>query len=172
MDERNIHRLFEAGVTLKGLHALLELAVGAAILAVGPVTVSDFFYALAQREWIGGGRVSVANFLLRLAQQSLQGGQHFAGTYLIVLGMINMVLAIGLLASALWSYPASLAAIALLAAYQVYRYTHTHALILILLTVYDAVVWWLVRHEYLVLRSRVAMERQSSKASVVESGAM
>lgn len=165
MREQNFHRLFELGVTLKGLHALLELATGTAILAVGPVAVSNFFFALAQREWIAGGQVAVVNFLVRLAEQSLQGGQRFAGIYLLVLGMMNLGLVIGLLAGALWSYPATLAAIVLLMGYQLYRYTHTHAFALILLTLYDCVVWWLVRHEYLVVRARWALERRSSTAS-------
>src|SRR5260370_26382128 len=134
MREHNFHRLFEAGVTLKGLHALLELITGAATLAVGPVAVSNFFFALAQREWIGGGRVSLVNFLVRLAEQSLRGGQHFVGVYLLVVGMINAVLVIGLLASALWSYPTALAAIPLLAADHPPPYTPPHPLALVLLT--------------------------------------
>jgi uncharacterized membrane protein len=167
MREHNFHRLFEASVTLKGIHALLELITGAATLAVGPVAVSDFFYALAQREWLGGGRGWVVNFLVRLADQSLRGGQEFVGIYLLVIGTINLILVIGLFARALWAYPAALTAIALLMAYQLYRYTHTHVSILILLTLYDGVVWWLVRHEYRFVRWRALMERQSSKSSTV-----
>ena len=78
MREYNIHRLFEASVTLKGFHALLELATGVATLAVGPVRVSNFFFALAQREWLGGAHIWVVNFLVRLADASLRGGQEFA----------------------------------------------------------------------------------------------
>lgn len=159
MRERNIHRLFEAGVTLKGIHALLELITGAATLALGPVAVSDFFFALAQREWLGGGRVSVVNFLVRLADASLRGGQQFVGIYLLVVGTINMVLAIGLLASALWAYPAALTAIALLMAYQLFRFTQTHVFALVVLTLYDAVVWWLVHHEYKTLQGARASDQ-------------
>lgn len=152
MREHNLHRLFEAGVTLKGLHALLELVTGAATLALGPVAVSDFFFALAQRAWLGGEQVTIVNFLVRLADASLRGGQQFVGIYLLVVGTINMVLVIGLLASALWAYPAALVAIALLMSYQLYRYVHTHVVALLLLTLYDAVVWWLVHHEYKTLQ--------------------
>ena len=152
MREYNIHRLFEASVTLKGIHALLELATGAATLAVGPVRVSNFFFALAQREWLGGANLWVVNFLVRLADASLRGGQEFVAIYLLVVGVINMVLVIGLLASALWAYPGALTAIALLMTYQLYRYAHTHVLALLLLTLYDAVVWWLVHHEYRTLQ--------------------
>lgn len=166
MRENNFHRLFEAGVALKGFHALLELITGAATLALGPVAVSDFFFALAQREWLGGGRGWVVNFLVRLAGQSLRGGQEFVGIYLLVIGVINMVLVIGLFASALWAYPAALAAIAALMAYQLYRYTHTHVFILVLLTLYDAVVWWLVWHEYRMVRWRTLMGRSSNSSAV------
>jgi len=167
MREDNVHRLFEAGVALKGFHALLELITGAATLAVGPVAVSDFFFALAQREWLGGGRVSVVNFLVRLADQSLRGGQEFVGIYLLVLGAINLVLVIGLFAKAQWAYPAALTAIALLMGYQLYRYTHTHVFILVLLTLYDAVVWWLVHLEYRVVRSKALTDRRSSNSRAV-----
>src|SRR5438270_368573 len=95
MREYNIHRLFEASVTLKGIHALLELATGAATLAVGPVRVSNFFFALAQREWLGGAHIWVVNFLVRLADASLRGGQEFVAIYLLVVGVISMVLVVG-----------------------------------------------------------------------------
>jgi uncharacterized membrane protein len=152
MREHSIHSLFEASVALKGFHALLELVTGAATLALGPVAVSDFFFALAQREWLGGGHLWLVNFLVRLADASLRGGQQFVAFYLLVVGVINMVLVIGLLASALWAYPAALTAIASLMTYQLYRFARTHILALLVLTLYDAVVWWLVHHEYKTLQ--------------------
>lgn len=159
MREVNIHRLFEAGVTLKGLHALLELITGAATLVAGPVAVSNTFFALAQREWLGGGHVWLVNFLVRLADASLRGGEQFVAIYLLVVGVINMVLVIGLLASALWAYPAALTAIAVLMTYQLYRFAHTHVFALLVLTFYDAVVWWLVHHEYRTLQGARASDQ-------------
>lgn len=148
MREQPIHRMFELSVILKGLHALLELLTGFAILALSPAAVSNFFFALARRTWSYDSHDLLANFLLRSGLRVLNGGQHFAAVYLLVHGVINMGLVIGLLANALWSYPVSLAAMGLFMLYQVYRYTHTHASILILLTIYDAAVCWLVWHEY------------------------
>lgn len=159
MREHSIHSLFEASVALKGFHALLELVTGAATLALGPVAVSDFFFALAQRAWLGGGHVWLVNSLVRLADASLRGGEQFVAIYLLVVGVINMVLVVGLLASALWAYPAALTAIALLMAYQLYRYAHNHVLALLVLTLYDAVVWWLVHHEYKTLQGMRAADQ-------------
>jgi len=144
------------------LHALLELITGAAILALSPVGVANFFLDLAQREQAQGAPGFITDFLLALAQGVQHGGQHFAGIYLLVVGLMNMGLVIGLLTGALWSFPAALAALALLMVYQLYRYTHTHSFILILLTLFDAVVWWFVWHEYRILRSGALTERRSS----------
>lgn len=162
--EHNIHRMFEAGVILKGLHALLELVSGGVILALNPAVISNVFFALARREWAYESRDLLANFLLRAGLRMLNGGQHFVGIYLLVLGLMNMVLVIGLLTGARWSFPASLAAIAVLMVYQLYRYTHTHAPALIVLTLYDAVVWWLVWHEYGTLRRKQWADRNRRPA--------
>jgi uncharacterized membrane protein len=155
------HRLFEVGVTLKALHAVFELALGAAILAVSPVAVSDYFVRLALQQQSRGSAAFLVNFLMDLAHAVQHGGQHFAGIYLLVVGLMNLGLAIGLLMGSLWSYPAALAALALLMSYQMYRYTHTHAVALIALTLFDAIVWFLVWHEYRVLRTGALVERGS-----------
>ena len=167
MLQRHIHRLFEVSVTLKGLHALLELATGAAVLALSPVAVSNFFLDLAQRGQAQGAPGFVGEALLALARAVQHGGQHFAGFYLLAVGVINMGLVVGLLTSRLWSFPAALVALALLMAYQLYRYTHTHAIALILLTAFDAVVWWLVLHEYRLQRAGALVERRSSLGNAV-----
>ena len=167
MLDRHIHRLFEVSVTLKGLHALLELITGAAVLALSPVAVSNLFLNLAEREQARGAPAFIAAVLLALARSVQHGGQHFAGFYLLAVGVINMGLVIGLLKRALWSFPAALAAIALLMGYQLYRYTHTHSIALILLTIFDAGVWWIVWREYLVLRAGALVERHSSLGNAV-----
>jgi uncharacterized membrane protein len=153
MQERSIHRLFTITVTLKGLHALLELVTGAVLLVLDPAVISNFIFALARREWTYDSRDLLANFLVRAGLRMLNGGQHFVGIYLLVVGLINLGLVIGLLAGAFWSYPAALGALALLMAYQLFRYTHTHAVALIVLTFFDVIVWWLVWHEYHVIQA-------------------
>lgn len=161
MRQQNIHRLFAVGVTLKALHAVFELVLGSAILMVSPVAVSDYFVQLALRLQSRDSAALLVTFLLDLARAVQHGGQHFAGIYLIAVGLINMVLSIGLLTAALWSYPAALGALAVLMSYQLYRYTHTHAIALILLTIFDAAIWFLIWHEYRVLRSMSPAERGS-----------
>jgi uncharacterized membrane protein len=166
MRQEHFHQLFEVSVVLKGLHALLELVMGAAILALSPFVVANYLVSLATRGQQNGWPDFAVNFLLHVAQSAVGGGQHFAGIYLLAVGVINMGLVIGLLTGRLWAFPAALTALAILMGYQLYRYTHTHAVVLVLLTIFDAVVWWLVRHEYLDLRSRAHTARQCSYSAV------
>lgn len=167
MRQQNIHRLFEVSVTLKGLHALVELATGAAILALSPTIVAHFLTNFAAREQVRGWPAFATDFLLHVGRVAVEGGQHFAGIYLLVVGLINLGLVIGLLTGRLWSFPAALTALAVLMAYQLYRYTHTHGFILIVLTLFDAIVWVLVRQEYLELRSRSLARHQASYSNAI-----
>jgi uncharacterized membrane protein len=162
MRQENIHRLFEIGVSLKGLHAVVELILGAVILTANPIAVSNLFVRLALEQQSRGSAAFIVGFLLDLARIVEHGGQHFAGIYLVVAGLINMTLVIGLLTRALWSYPAALGALALFMAYQLFRYSHTHAVTLIVLFLFDAVVWFLIWQEYRFLRSGALAERRSS----------
>jgi uncharacterized membrane protein len=167
MRQQNIHRLFEVSVTLKGLHALLELTIGSATLTLSPIVVANFLMNFAQHGEERGWPEFFIHLLLRVARADLAGGQHFAGVYLLLVGVINLGLVIGLLTGRLWSFPAALTAIAILMAYQMFRYTHTHAPILIALTLFDTVVWLLVRQEYLDLRSRALAQHQASYSNAI-----
>ena len=81
------------------------------------------------------------------------GGKSFATFYLLSHGIVKLFLVAGLLRNKAWAYPASLAVLGLFIAYQLYRLTFAFSIALVLLTVFDFVVIWLIWHEYrLVLR--------------------
>lgn len=68
---------------------------------------------------------------------------------------MKVLLVIGLLKEKLSAYPASPVVLAAFIAYQLYRYSYTHSLGLIVLSVFDLVVVVLVWHEWCILRGRV-----------------
>jgi uncharacterized membrane protein len=53
-----------------------------------------------------------------------------------------------LLRNKLWAYPASLVILSLFIAYQVYRFSYTHSVGLVVLTAFDLIVMVLIWHEY------------------------
>jgi uncharacterized membrane protein len=152
MNERRIHQIFELGVLLKGAHAAIECVGGAALAVMAPGGIAAMVNTWTQDELIEDPNDFIATHLLALAQGISIGTQHFYAGYLLSHGVVKLLLVIGLLRGRLWSYPASIVALALFIAYQLYRFSYTHSLGLIALTVFDLVMIWLIWHEWRVVR--------------------
>jgi uncharacterized membrane protein len=152
MREKRIHQIFVVSVLAKGAHALLEIIGGVALYLVSTDTIvrkiNDWSYEALLEErhdWI-------ANHLLKFSQNFSVQEHQFYAFYLLSHGLIKAVLVIGLLREKLWAYPASIAVFTMFIAYQLYRYTFTHDIGLILLSIFDAFVIYLAIHEYRLLR--------------------
>jgi uncharacterized membrane protein len=152
MNERRIHQTFVIGVLLKGAHAVIECFAGLAIALVGTGTIKNWVNDLTQEELIGDPKDFVAAQLHAMAQGYSLGTKHFYAFYLLSHGIVKLFLVVALLRNKLWSYPASLVVLGLFIAYQVYRFSFTHGLGLMLLTLFDIVVIGLIWQEYILLR--------------------
>jgi uncharacterized membrane protein len=156
--EKNIHRIFEISVILKGLHALIEIVGGIFLYVVSADAITSFMIWLAEADLLGDPHDIISNYLLHAAQGFSVGSKNFAAFYLLSHGLIKVVLVAGLLRNKYWAYPSSLIVLGLFILYQVYRYTFTHSIWLIALTVFDLVVMWLIWHEYKLVRAHKPLE--------------
>jgi uncharacterized membrane protein len=155
VNERRIHQLFEVSVLLKGTHAAIECLGGVALAVVSTKTIVNIVNGLTQDELVEDPKDFVATHLLAYAQNLSVSTEHFYAFYLLGHGAVKLLLVVGLLNGKYWSYPASLVILALFVVYQIYRFSLTHGIGLILLTLLDAVVMILIWHEYrLVQRNR------------------
>lgn len=152
ISEHRIHQVFRVSVILKGLHALIEIAGGLLFYFVSTQQILDLVNRLTREELVEDPRDFIATHLLTAAQGLTGATESFYAWYLVSHGLIKVVLVIGLLREKLVAYPASLVAMAGFIAYQLYRYSYTHSLGLILLTVFDLVVMVLIWHEWRLLR--------------------
>jgi uncharacterized membrane protein len=148
LNERIIHRVFEASILLKALHALVECAGGVLLYLVTTQDIAALVNWLTQSELVEDPRDIIAVALVNLAQGFSVSSKSFYAFYLLSHGVVKLALAAGLLANRLWAYPATLVVLVLFIAYQVYRYSYTFAPGLLVLTVFDFLVLWLVWHEY------------------------
>ena len=153
MKERTIHEIFEVSVLLKGAHALLECVSGILLVFISTPTIASLVKTLTQEELVEDPQDLLATSLLNYAQHFSVSTQHFYAFYLLSHGIVKLLLVIGLLRNKLWAYPASLAALGLFIIYQLYRYSYTHGIGLIILTVFDLLVMVLIWHEYRLVRS-------------------
>ncbi|MEO6607834.1 MAG: DUF2127 domain-containing protein [Aestuariivirga sp.] len=152
MKESSIHEIFEISILLKGAHAMLECVSGILLVFISTSTIVSVVKTLTQEELIEDPHDLIATGLLNYAQHFSVSTAHFYAIYLLSHGIVKLLLVIGLLKDMLWAYPASLAALGLFILYQLYRYSYSHGIGLIVLTVFDLAVMILIWHEYRLVR--------------------
>jgi len=155
MHEKRIHQIFVASVIFKGLHALLEIAGGIALFLVSTAAIVTAIKRYSYAELIENKHDWIANHLLDFARTFSVAEHNFYAAYLLSHGVIKAVLVAGLLREKLWAYPASFAVFGGFILYQLYCYSFTHDLGLILLSIFDLFVIALAVHEYRLLRKHL-----------------
>jgi Predicted membrane protein len=143
-----VHVSFEIGLILKGIHGLMEIIGGVFLLFLSPNRLNWLTRFLTQHEISEDPKDKVANLLLTLSSSFSISAQHFAVFYLMSHGIIKCILILLLWRRKLWAYPLTIVTLILFIAYQVYRYTFTQSVFLILLTIFDTVMIALTYLEY------------------------
>src|SRR6185312_7398437 len=116
-------------------------------------SLTQFVLFLTQGELIEDPKDFLANFFLKSAEQLSISSQHFAALYLLSHGLIKIFLVVGLFRKKLWAYPISIAVFGVFIIYQMYRFTVTGSLWLIIFTIFDLVVVILTIHEYTYMKN-------------------
>jgi len=148
--EKSIYELYYVSIILKGLNALLEVALGATLLVSS--RFSDVLLALMQSELVEDPGDFLARHANQISPYLSTRFELFAGLYLITHGVVKGFIIWGLLKKKLWAYPAGLAVFALFIAYQMLEYFQNHSALLLLFTIFDLFVMALIYHEYLRVR--------------------
>jgi uncharacterized membrane protein len=155
MQEKRIHQVFAVSVSLKGLHALFEIVAGIALYLTSTETIVGWISDWSNREILEERHDWIANQLLRFAEDFSVAKHDFFAFYLLSHGVVKIVLVYGLLKEKLWAYPASFVVFGAFIAYQLYRYSFTDEISLILLSIFDLFVIALAIHEYRLLRKHL-----------------
>lgn len=143
-----VHEAFLVTVILKGAGAVLEIASAGFVALVSPHAVARLVFAITGPELAHHPADVVARYLRHAAETYSIDARTFAALYLLSHGVIKLALVVPLLRGRMWAYPASIAAFGAFIAYQLYRYSFTHSLMLLVLTVFDVVVIVLVWLEW------------------------
>ncbi len=140
--------LFRLSVVLKGLDAVIEIAGAIALWVVSPAFIVSVVHFLTQDEIAEDPHDLVANWLRHAAARFSLSSEHFMAIYLLAHGLIKIVMVVALLRNRLWAYPVAIFVFAGFIAYQLYRYTFTGAVGLILLSAFDLFLIGLIWLEY------------------------
>src|SRR5689334_22857056 len=155
MQEKRIHQIFVVSVLFKGIHALIEIAGGLALYLTSTATIIGWINRFSQGELTEDPNDWIAQKVLEFGQHFSVEQHHFYAFYLLSHGVVKSVLVYGLLKEKLWAYPASFVVFGAFIAYQLYRFTFTHDISLILLSIFDLFVIALAIHEYRLLRKHL-----------------
>ncbi len=150
--ERIVHLLFEISVIAKGIDGVLEIVGGVLLLLISPTQLHHIAWILTQHELSEDPHDIVANYLLHSSQGLSAGATMFGAMYLLWHGVVKVGLVTALLLKRRWAYPVAILAFLLFLVYQLYRYSHTDAPELLVLSVMDVVVIVLTWFEYKRLR--------------------
>lgn len=161
LKEKNIHLAFEISLFLKGAFAVAETVTGIGVYFVTQQFVLKLVERITREELLEDPRDLIATYLFQSAQHFSVSTRNFTALYLLIHGVIKLWLIIGLLRAKLSYYPIAIAVFGLFIVYQLYRFSATQSLWLLLITAVDLLVIGLTWHEYQYLkRSHDGLRRQ------------
>ena len=155
MQEKRIHQIFVTSVLFKGAHALIETVSGVALYLVSAATIVRTITGWSYDELAEDHHDWIASHMLDFARHFSVADHDFYAFYLLSHGLVKAVLVWGLLREKLWAYPASFVVFGAFIAYQLYRYSFTHEIALVALSIFDLFVIYLAVHEYRLLRKHL-----------------
>ncbi len=145
---RLLHWAFEGSLLLKGFFAVAELLGGLILYLTGANTIVEFIRRVTLEELSEDPNDGVAQAFLRLAQTFSIETKDFYAFYLAGHGIVKLFLVLNLLRGVRWAYPAALTILPMFVVYQLYRYSYTHSIGLVFLSVFDVIMIALIWREY------------------------
>lgn len=146
--EKAYYTFFEAGVVVKGILTLGELALGSLFYFASTATLNNIFYYLLGNEATEQPRDLIWGYAIQQFQGIVGPNQSFWAFILLSHGIVKIFLVWGLLKHKLWAYPTSAVIFALFVAYQIYSLFFIPSLLLAVLTAFDIILIFLILHEY------------------------
>jgi uncharacterized membrane protein len=146
--ERAFHDGFLVGIWFKAAVGALQAIAGIAVLAINQQTLAAWVARWTTPELIEEPGSHIAAWANSSVADLGAGSRTFVTIYLISHGVIKLGLIWAMLRGKMWAYPWSMWVIGGFIAYQLYRLAFTHSMTLIVLSVLDAIVVYLIWHEY------------------------
>jgi uncharacterized membrane protein len=149
---QRIRFLFRVGILLKGIDGFMELIGGLVLLSLAREFLSRTVALVTAHELSEDPHDLLANALTHTVSLLSADTRRFAGAYLVGHGCIKIVLVAGLWREKRWAYPFALWFLGAFVVYQLYRFAHTHSLVLLAFTALDVFILWAIWRDYRLRR--------------------
>jgi len=135
------------------IYGFLRLVLGFVLLRLIGTPLSDVFYALMNHELIEDTTDFLIQAISPLLQHTSFTVTYFLAVYLIFWGIVDILISINLLKHKMWAFPIGIYIIGIFVLYEIYRFSHTHSLVLACVIIIDLILIWLIKKEYTKLKS-------------------
>lgn len=139
----------------------METIGGVILWFIRPAAMNQTLQLLFLQELARNPDGFFTSHVLRESSKLAYADPRFASLYLLSHGITKVVLVVCLWLNKLWAYPLTILVFAGFCVYQVHRYTRTHSVMLILLTIFDLFLIYLTWREY--LEQKGFREEQNTK---------
>ena len=151
-DYLTFKRVFYIGIIFKAVDGAIELFAAIALFFIKPNQIHDLIAFATHDELLEDPRDFIANFLLTSTSHISQATTTFLVVYLLIHAVVKLVAVLGIISKRLWAYPFALITLGLLMLYQLYSIILKPSLGIVLLTILDIIVLWLIAREYKRIR--------------------
>ncbi len=148
------HIIFRISIALKFIDGILEVFASLLLSIFTSQVIASIVQIIFAHELANDPNDFIANYLIQTSLNISNNAQLFAAIFLLIHGLIKIILSLGLWYEKVKFYPISAFVLTALIIYQTYRFTHTHSIILFLLTLIDILIVILIWVEYTRLKNK------------------
>ena len=143
--------LFHLGMWWRIFYGFLRIVIAILLLQHIGTPLSDIFLKIMSHELIqdpGDRVIQMVNHLPYLVT-------YYLAFYFMFWGAIDIFMSILLLRHQLWAFPVAIYMIVVFIVYELFRFFHTHSLMLLAVIVMDVFIIWIIKREYQKLKSKL-----------------
>jgi len=148
MNKKNkifLYRFFEFTLIIKAIDGVLEVITSIILFFFGSNIINNIIPLLVQEELANDPNDALSNWLLSISQNMLPSTQTFIVVFLALHGLIKIGLVATLSSRNHRAYQIGEIMLLIFVFYQLYRFSHTHSLILLIITIIDIAILALAR---------------------------
>lgn len=146
-------KLFVVGMWWRILYGVLRIVIGLSVLKVVGQPYLSVLNEVMKQELIEDPSDVLYTFLSHVATMYPGHITYFVALYFIFWGVADVLLSVFLLQKKIWAFPISLAVLAGFVGYEIFRFSYTHSLTLLVVIIIDVSITWLVWREYVRVRT-------------------
>jgi uncharacterized membrane protein len=150
-----VHKIFELGILIKGIDGVLQVLGGILLMFFNPIRLNKLVVFITQHELSQDPNDVIVNYVINLSNSFSINAQHFGVIYLISHGLVKLILYLLLLNNKRGAYPIAIISLIAFIFYQMYRYSISSSIFMLILTFFDIIMVVLTLIEYKNTKNKI-----------------